>query len=142
MRYLRGQVPEAEWPRWELGISLAEAVRMARFSSASTCAGVPPSVHVRWRVRGGDTGMAFRDPVVTTTVPTDVAACLTRALSDGVTIDPIELGGPLTETSFSVVVAVPTVLAPDMRAHLDEVEAAIRARRDEGQNANGEVDLE
>ncbi|MBK9031021.1 MAG: hypothetical protein IPL61_06745 [Myxococcales bacterium] len=141
--YLEEKTSLEEMNRWMEGLELVRSIRVARLAGVQRCTSPerdPASVRVRWDASTGDFGMRLTSPVILTPLSSQVADCLQAALAPGVSVDPVELGGPLPPLDVKLIMAVPTVVDKDLQTRLDEFEAAIAARREGGQAAARDED--
>lgn len=132
---------DEEIERWYDGLHLVTSLRVYQFSFTGCAIEAHTTVlRVRWQTHASEMGLRLDAPTVLTTLPQELADCVKRALSVGMRVDPLELGGGLADVTVPLVLDIPTVLTTNMRVHVDALDALVAERRGRGLPANARVD--
>lgn len=138
---LASALSDDESVRWYDGLHLVTSLRIYQFSfDGCSVAAHAATLRVQWQAHSSPDGLRFEAPRVLTALPTTLDDCARAALAGGMRVDAVELGGPLAELTVPVVLEVPTTLTPELRAHVDALDAMVTERRTRGLPANARAD--
>lgn len=129
MAYLSETLPLTDAERWTHAIELASSLRVYRFEALEQCPEASELdrgwVRVRWSAASNADGLVFTKPEILSTVPSAWKTCALDVLREGLKVTSAEIEGPLPIVGMTLVVAVPVVVPPEIRAQIGAAEQQI-----------------